>query len=98
VDTADWVPGMTPEEVASNIIVHNEGGLFIDFKKVGNTYVKNPIPLKNPPAGGVILLHDIQEPSVKATELFIQYAHERSLQLPRIDDIEEFRVTKTCQL
>jgi len=98
VDTADWVPGMTPEEVANNMIVHNEGGLFIDFKKVGNTYVKNPIPLKNPPSGGVILLHDIQEPSVKATELFIQYAQERSLQLPRIDDIEEFRITKTCQL
>ncbi len=98
VDTADWVPGMTPEEVAQNMIVHNEGGLFIDFKKVGNTYVKNPIPLKNPPSGGVILLHDIQEPSIKATELFIQYAQERSLQLPRIDVIEEFRITKNCSL
>lgn len=98
VDTADWVPGMTPKEVAQNIIAHNEGGTFIDFKKKGNTYVKVPVQLKNPPAGGVVLQHDVQEPSVQGLELFIQYAQARGVQLVRIDEVEEFKITKTCAL
>ncbi len=98
VDTADWVPGMTAQEVANNMIVHNEGGTFIDFKRVGNTYIKNPIPLTNPPSGGVILQHDIQAPSAGATDLFIQYAKERGLSILRIDEVDEFRITKSCQL
>lgn len=98
VDTADWVPGMTAEDVANNIIVHNEGGTYIDFKKVGTTYVKNPIPLTNPPGGGVVLQHDIQESSVGATDIFIEYAKSRGLHLPRIDDVEEFKITKNCHL
>lgn len=98
VDTSDWVPGMTPGEVAQNIIAHNEGGTYIDFKKEGNTYVKVPVTLKNPPSGGVILQHDIQEPSVKGLDLFLQYAAERGLRIPRIDEVEEFRITKNCKL
>lgn len=98
VDTADWVPGMTGAEIANNIIVHNEGGIFIDFKKVGNTYVKNPILLNNPPAGGVVLQHDVHEASIEGTDLFIQYAKSRGLFLPRIDEVEEFRISKNCRL
>lgn len=98
VDTADWVPGMTGPEIANNIIVHNEGGTFIDFKKVGDTYVKNPVPLTNPPAGGVVLQHDVHEASIEGTDLYIQYAKSRGLHLPRIDEVEEFRITKNCRL
>lgn len=98
VDTSDWVPGMTGPEVAQNIIAHNEGGTYIDFKRVNGVYVKNPVQLKNPPAGGVILQHDIQEPSIKGLELFIQYAQARNINLPRIDEVEEFRITKNCKL
>lgn len=98
VDTADWVPGMTPEEISRNIIAHNEGGTFIDFKRVGNTYVKNPVTLKNPPAGGVVLQHDVHEANIKATDLFLTYAHERGLRIPRIDEVEEFRISKNCKL
>jgi peptidoglycan/xylan/chitin deacetylase (PgdA/CDA1 family) len=98
VDTGDWVPGMTGNEVSQNIIAHNEGGIYIDFKKVGATYVKNPIELKNPTAGGVILQHDIHESSVKGLDLFLEYADSRGLALTRIDDIEEFRITKNCTL
>lgn len=98
VDTADWVPGMTAQEVAGNIIAHNEGGTFIDFKKVGNSYVKQPVLIKNPPAGGVVLQHDVQDPSVKGTDLFIQYAKSRGLRLLRLDEVEEFTITKNCSL
>jgi peptidoglycan-N-acetylglucosamine deacetylase len=98
VDTSDWVPGMTPEEVSGNIIAHHEGGTYINFKKEGSTYVKVPVNLTNPPAGGVILQHDVQEPSVKGLELFLKYAGERGLRLSRLDEVEEFGITKNCRL
>lgn len=98
VDTADWVPGMTPQEVAQNIIAFNEGGTYTDFKKVGNTYVKVPTVVKNPTAGGIILQHDVQEPSVKGLELFIQYAQARGVKLLPLDEVEEFRNVKNCKL
>ena len=98
VDSSDWVPGMTPQEVAQNLIAFNEGGTYIDFKKQGNTYIKVPVELKNPTAGGVILQHDIQEPSVKGIELFLNYAMEKNLRIPRMDEVEEFLITKNCKL
>lgn len=98
VDTSDWVPGMTPEEVAQNMIAFNEGGTYIDFKKVSNTYVKVPTVVKNPSAGGVILHHDVQGPSVKGLELFIQYALARGINLLPLDEVEEFRNVKNCKL
>lgn len=98
VDSSDWVPGMTPKEVAQNLIAFNEGGTYIDFKKQGSTYIKVPVQLKNPTGGGVILQHDIQEPSVKGIDLFLQYAEAKGLHLPRIDEVEEFKITKNCKL
>lgn len=98
VDTSDWVPGMTPQEVAQNIIAFNEGGTYIGFKKVGNTFVKVPTEVKNPTGGGVILQHDVQEPSIQGLDLFLQYAKAKDLRIPRLDEIEEFRITKNCRL
>ena len=97
-DTSDWVPGMTPEEVAQNIIAHNEGGKYIDFKKEGNTYVKVPVILKDPPAGGVVLQHDVRVPSIKGVDIFLQYAKDRGLRILRLDEVEEFRINKNCKL
>lgn len=98
VDTSDWVPKMSPEDVAQNIIAHNEGGTYIGFKKEGSGYVKVPMNLKNPTSGGVILQHDVQEPSVEGLEIFLKYAQEKNLRLPRIDEVEEFLITKDCKL
>jgi peptidoglycan/xylan/chitin deacetylase (PgdA/CDA1 family) len=98
VDTADWVPGMTSSEVANNIIAYNEGGTITDFKKVGKDYIKNPIQLKTPPKGGVILQHDVHENSAEATDLFLQYAKNNGLKVLRLDEIEEFKITKSCSL
>jgi peptidoglycan/xylan/chitin deacetylase (PgdA/CDA1 family) len=98
VDSSDWVPGMTPKEVTQNLIAYNEGGIYIDFKKQGSTYVKVPYELKNPTLGGVILQHDVQETSALGIELYLQYAKEKGVSLPRIDEVEEFRITKNCSL
>jgi peptidoglycan-N-acetylglucosamine deacetylase len=99
IDSSDWVPGMTATEVASNIAVNNEGGTYIDFKQQGSTYIKVPYEIKNPPAGGVVLQHDVQETTAGGgLELFLQYAEKKNLNLPRLDEIEEFKNTKACQL
>lgn len=98
VDTSDWVPGMTAQDVAQNIIAHNEGGTYFDFKKQGSGYVKVPLTMKNPPGGGVVLQHDVQESSAQGLEIFLKYAHERGVRLPRIDEVEEFLITKNCSL
>lgn len=98
VDTADWVPGMTPAEVAGNIKAFNEGGTFIDFKRQGSIFVKNPVQIKNPTAGGVILQHDVHELTPKAVKLALDYAHQANLRVVRLDEISEFAVTKKCVL
>jgi len=67
-------------------------------KKVGDIFVKNPIQLKNPPSGGVILQHDVQEPSILGLDLFLDYADAKGLRILRLDEIEEFKVTKNCTL
>lgn len=98
VDTSDWVPGMTPAEVAQNIIAWNEGGTYIDFKREGNTYVKVPMQVNSPIGGGVVLQHDVQTPSIEGLDLFLKYAQERNIHTPRLDEVEEFKITKNCRL
>lgn len=98
VDTSDWVPGMTPKEVAGNIAAWNEGGTYIGFKKQGNGYVKVPYEIKNPIGGGVILQHDVQTPSINGLEIFLKYAQSKNLLLARLDEVEEFRITRNCEL
>lgn len=98
LDTSDWVPGMTPEEVAQNIIAFNEGGMYTGFKREGNRFVKVPMNVRNPTSGGVVLQHDVQEASVKGLDLFLTYAEERSLRIVPLDDVEEFKITKNCRL
>jgi len=98
VDTSDWVPGMTPAEVAQNIVAFNEGGKYIGFKKQGNTYVKVPQTVKNPTAGGVVLQHDVHKVSVEGLEILINYAQNNGVALLPIDEVEEFSITKQCKL
>jgi peptidoglycan-N-acetylglucosamine deacetylase len=102
VDTADWVPGMTPQEISQNIISHYEGGEVVDFEAVkvnGRTvYRKKPFVLRNPPGGGIILQHDIHRNSVLAVDLFLKRAKDLGIQILPLDEIEEFRVLRNCSL
>lgn len=99
VDTVDWLNGMTSQEIAQNIIAHNEGGKAVNFlRKPDGTFVKQTYQVSNPPAGGVILNHDIHAPTPGAVEIFLKYAQARSVKVVRIDEVEEFRVNKHCQL
>lgn len=102
VDTADWVPGMTPEEISQNVLSHFKGGTVVDFEAVrvnGRTvYRKKPFLLKNPPGGGIVLQHDIHRNSVKAVDLFLTRAKEIGMSFVPLDAVEEFRVLRDCSL
>jgi peptidoglycan/xylan/chitin deacetylase (PgdA/CDA1 family) len=99
VDTVDWLPGMTSPEIAQNIIAWNEGGKAIDFiKKPNGTFAKKPYNVTNPTGGGVVLDHDIHAATPGAIDIFLNYAKNNGVKIVRLDEVEEFRVLRNCQL
>lgn len=103
VDSGDWIPGMTAAEVAQNFKASNEGGKFITYKTVRNsagklTQIKVRKDIKEPTSGGVVLQHDIQLSSVEGTKKVLQYFEDNNLETVRLDDVEEFKVTKNCRM
>jgi peptidoglycan/xylan/chitin deacetylase (PgdA/CDA1 family) len=102
IDSGDWIPGMTAQEVSANIRANEDGGKFITYKTVrlnGKlTQIKVAKDIEEPLRGGVVLQHDIQEGSIAGTELFLKYAQERGIKIVPLDEVEEFAITKHCQL
>ena len=103
IDSSDWVPGMTGAEVAANFKASNEGGKYITYKTIRNsagrvTQIKLRKDITEPTSGGVILEHDIQLSSVNGLPLILDYAANNNLDIVRLDEVDEFRVTKTCRM
>jgi peptidoglycan/xylan/chitin deacetylase (PgdA/CDA1 family) len=102
IDSGDWIPKMTGPEVLANFKANQEGGDFITYRTVRNngkvSEIKVNTYIDQPLGGGVVLQHDIQESSVVATELFLKYAEEHGLSVVRLDEIEEFEVSKSCHM
>lgn len=102
IDSGDWIPGMTGNEVLSNFKANEEGGSFITYKTVRmngkTTQVKVKQEISEPLRGGVVLQHDIQQSSVVGTEAFLKYAQEYNIKLVRLDEVQEFLITKNCHL
>lgn len=102
VDTADWVPGITPKEISQNIIAHNDGGRATGFEMVmvngKKTYRKKTYTVTDPPGGGVVLQHDVHAASVEATDHFLKAAKAKGLRMVRLDEVEEFRILRDCSL
>ncbi len=101
IDSADWVPSMTSQDIYQTLRAHHEGGTYFEFRTVRNaqgqvTYVKVPRSMTNPPQGGVILQHDIHEKTREGTRLFIQYVKQQGLQIVTLPEIEEYAVKREC--
>lgn len=100
IDSGDWIPGMTSGEVFGNFKAYQEGGKFVTYKTVRRngrlTQIKVNKTVTEPTLGGVVLQHDIQESSVGGTELFLKYAQENNLSIVRLDEVQEFAITKNC--
>ena len=100
IDSGDWIPGMTASEVFGNFKAYQEGGNFVTYKTVRqngrSTQIKVNKNISEPTMGGVVLQHDIQESSVYGTELFLSYAEKNNLSIVRLDEVQEFLITKNC--
>lgn len=102
-DSGDWVPGMTAAEVSQNFRATNEGGKFITYKTVknsaGNTVqIKLRKDITGPTSGGVLLEHDIQASSAEGIIQILDYAANNNLEIVRLDEVEEFKITKNCRI
>jgi peptidoglycan/xylan/chitin deacetylase (PgdA/CDA1 family) len=102
-DSSDWVPGMTSQEVADNFKASNEGGNYLTYKTIRNsaghtTQIKLRKEITDPLSGGVILQHDIQQGSVEGSKKILEYVASKNLEIVRLDEVEEFKVTKNCRM
>ena len=100
-DSGDWIPGMTGAEVLANFKATDVGGAFTTYKTVrlnGKlTQIKVPTTYAAV-SGGVVLQHDIQQSSVDGLPAVLKYFRDHGLQTVRIDEVQEFAVTKSCRM
>lgn len=100
IDTADWVPSMTPEQITQSIIAHFEGGKAFTYKKMArNHWMPEAIEIVNPPRGGVDLMHDIHPQSVAAVPMILEALEKRSIKIVPLNKVKEYSFKgKKCEL
>ncbi|MES2525737.1 MAG: polysaccharide deacetylase family protein [Bdellovibrionota bacterium] len=97
-DSGDWIPGMTAAEVLANYKAFHEGGRVVTYKTVNGKIIKVIKTITEPAGGGVVLQHDIQESSAQGTAMVLKYFQENNLEAVRIDEVDEFLITKNCRM
>ncbi|WP_127716981.1 polysaccharide deacetylase family protein [Halobacteriovorax sp. HLS] len=104
IDTSDWVPTITAQQISDNIMAHVKGGTAYKHKVkrtiFGNTkYKMVKYKIKYPFGGGVALMHDIHERSIEASEIFIRDAKKNGISIVPLNEIKEFSyANKSCIL
>ncbi len=94
-DSSDWVPGTTSTEIFNNFKAFENGGDYVTYRvrsgriqKIYDTIPGRAVP--STPQGGVVLLHDIHQRTIKATELILQYASRNNIDFVPLYTVEEF--------
>lgn len=95
IDSVDWAPKLDAEDIADNMMAHIIGGTAytVDVRTTifGNTrYDVNDYRIRTPRGGGIILLHDIHERSIRATEVFLQKAIRNGVEVVPLNELPEF--------
>lgn len=104
IDSVDWAPKIDAEEIADNVMAHVVGGTAytVDTRTTifGNTrYDVDDYRIRTPRGGGVVLLHDIHERSIRATEIFLQKAARNGVEVVHLNELTEFAVPEQgCSL
>jgi peptidoglycan-N-acetylglucosamine deacetylase len=104
IDSNDWVPNITPQNIADNVKASIEGGKAYTFKKVTKlsgrqVYTKTPITIKNPLGGGIVLLHDSKRKTIAGTRILLEMARKKGWEFVSLNSIKEFNYQgKTCVL
>ena len=81
IDSGDWIPNMTSEEVFQNIVAHHEAGPYISYKVVNGKILKKPAVVPDALQGGVVLFHDIQQRTIEATRKTLTYFKNNHIQV-----------------
>lgn len=90
IDSADWVPDMTSQNVFEGIIAQVEGGRAFRHKKVNGKWVKSPYQVVDPNGGGIVLLHDIQRKNIESVGLLLEYAKNNSIEVIPLNQVEGY--------
>jgi peptidoglycan/xylan/chitin deacetylase (PgdA/CDA1 family) len=98
IDSGDWIPGLSAQQVFQNIKAHINGGSYTTYKVVNGQILQKPAYIENPLYGGVILQHDIQKRTIRATELLLKYAKENNIKITQLNSLPEFSYQdRSCQ-
>lgn len=100
IDSGDWIPNMSPQEVVQNIRANIEGGQYTDYKVVNGKILKVKTKITDPKAGGTILFHDIQDRTTKAIPLLLKYFHSINAKVVALSetDVNSGEDFKGCKL
>jgi peptidoglycan/xylan/chitin deacetylase (PgdA/CDA1 family) len=91
IDTVDWIPSMTSDDITQNVMANIIGGTGFDFKKNSDgSYSKVKISIKNPLGGGVVLMHDVHLRSVNAVPKILEKFRENKIEVVSLQDVKEF--------
>ena len=94
IDSSDWIPKLTGQEVFENLKAYHEGGKYITYRLARQNgrriIIKKPTKVDNPLGGGVILQHDIQYRSIEGTKRFLQYAKNNYIDIVPLSSVDEF--------
>ena len=102
IDTLDWVPVFKSSHVAQNVLANMRGGRAYSYKRKRTISGKKKYYLvkykvRRPNKGGVVLMHDIQKRTIKATETILKYAKKYKWKIIPLSDVKEFSYgNKTC--
>lgn len=103
IDSSDWLPSITSEEVAQGVKAHMEGGTAYSFKAATvngrRVWTKVSYQITKPLKGGVVLMHDIQEKTLSATRLILTEAKAKGWKVVPLNISKEFNYgNKECVL
>ncbi|MBC7693141.1 MAG: polysaccharide deacetylase family protein [Methylotenera sp.] len=100
MDTADYVSGMTKEDVYHNVKAYFQGGPAVTYHvEKDHRITKKPYVVTNPPRGGVILMHDIHQHTVDAVPMILEWALRAGVEIVPLKSIKEYSFEgKKCEL
>lgn len=101
IDSLDWLAPMDESDIVSNVMAHLEGGKAYNMKKgrFSGKYKKDAYEISRPYGGGVVLMHDIHEKSVKALEKLLPRLQQSGFRVVPISTVQEFKYgDRACEL
>lgn len=101
IDSLDWLKPMDKGDIVSNVVAHVDGGTAYNMTRGRFTgkYKKDRYTISRPMGGGVVLMHDIHEKSVEATEILLKTLANKGIQVVPLNEVEEYSFAgKECKL